>query len=350
MYRSTVFSCQARNLPGNFTRIADFPVTLVCFLVAYIAMRNYKATGRIQILLLGCGVLAFGFGGAVAGWLRSIPGAGANLNVTIYNTAALIGAIFHFVAALILLAGITPEVGTKRKESWLIFGYAGSIVLVALPAVASLKGITPPFFLQGVGPTALRQWILGSADILFAFSFLIFMGSYLKNGEVFLYWYSSALALTAISLTAFFIQHAVGSPIGWTGRFSQYLGCAYFFIAVITAIRSAQVRRTSFDDILTASLSSVEEKFRALAEHSPDMIGLFDREMRHLYVNQAALRLYGKPAGSIIGKTIEEMGLPRPSRPGLNGQIMNPAGGINCLNLIPNFESGLLPSRIPKNL
>ena len=26
-------------------------VTLVCFIVAYIAMRNYKATGQIQILL-----------------------------------------------------------------------------------------------------------------------------------------------------------------------------------------------------------------------------------------------------------------------------------------------------------
>ena len=43
------------------------------------------------------------------------------------------------------------------------------------------------------------------------------------------------------------------------------------------------------------------------------MIERFDREMKHIYVNQAGLRLYGKPAGSIIGKTIEEMGLPVPS-------------------------------------
>ena len=88
-------------------------------------MRNYKATGRIQILLLGCGVLAFGMGGVIAGFVRSVPGAGANLNVTIYNTGALIGAVFHFVAALILLAGISPEVGSKRKEFWLVFGYVG---------------------------------------------------------------------------------------------------------------------------------------------------------------------------------------------------------------------------------
>ena len=284
-------------------------VTVVFFIVAYIAMRNYRATGRIQILLLGCGVLAFGIGGIVAGLARSVPGAGANLNVTIYNTSALIGAIFHFIAAWILLAGISPEVGSKRKEYWLIFGYAGLTVFMSLFTMASLKGLIALFFIQGVGPTVLRQWVLGSAAILFAFSFFIFMGSYLRNREVFLYWYSSALALTAISLTAFFIESAVGSAIGWVGRSSQYLGGIYFLIAIITAARSAQARRISFDNILTGSLRLEEEKFRALAENSPDIIDRFDREMKHIYVNPAGLRLYRKPAGSIIGKKIEEAGL-----------------------------------------
>ena len=153
-------------------------------MVAYIAMRNYKATGRVQILLLGCGVLAFGIGGVVAGFARSVPGAGANLNVTIYNTGALIGAVFHFAAALILLAGVSPEVGSKRREYWLVLSYMGLTIFMALFAMASLGGIIPPFFIQGVGPTALRQSVLGSADILFAFSFLIFMGSYLRSREV----------------------------------------------------------------------------------------------------------------------------------------------------------------------
>jgi hypothetical protein len=189
-------------------------VTVVFFIVAYIAMRNYKAAGRIQILLLGCGVLAFGIGGVVAGFVRSVPGGGANLNVTIYNTGALIGAVFHFAAAFILLAGISPEVGSERKEFWLVLSYVGLTVFMALFTMGSLRGVIPPFFIQGVGPTALRQRVLGSADLLFAFSFLIFMGSYLKNKEVFLYWYSLALALTSISLTAFFIESAIGSPIG----------------------------------------------------------------------------------------------------------------------------------------
>jgi PAS domain S-box-containing protein len=287
-------------------------VTAVFLIVAYIAMRNYKATGRIQLLLLGCGVLAFGVGGVVAGFVRSIPGVGANLNVTVYNTGALIGALFHFVAALILLAGISPEVGSERKEFWLAFGYVGSIVFMALLTVASLGGSIPPFFIQGVGPTPLRQWVLGSADILFAFSFVIFMSSYVRNGEIFLYWYSSALALTSISLTAFLIESAVGSPIGWAGRFSQYLGGMYFLAAIITAIRSAKVRRTTLDHVLTASLSPAEEKFRALSEHSPDIIERFDKTFKCIYMNQAGLRLYRKSAGSVIGKNIEEMEITGP--------------------------------------
>ena len=226
-------------------------ITLVLIIVAYIAMKNYMATGRLQILLLGCGVLAFGIGGVVAGVVRSVPGAGANINVTIYNMGALIGALFHFAAALILLAGISPEVRSERKGFWFVCGYGGLSVFIVVFTMASLRGIIPPFFIQGVGPTALRQWILGVADILFAFSFFIFMGSYIKNREVFLYWYSSALALTSISLTAFFIERAIGSPVGWAGRSSQYLGGIYFLVAIITAKRSAQIRRSSLDDVAT---------------------------------------------------------------------------------------------------
>jgi PAS domain S-box-containing protein len=284
-------------------------VGLVCFAVAFVAARNYKANGRIQVLLLGCGVLVFGIGGIVAAFLRSVPKVGANLNVTVYNTGALLGAVFHFVAALFLLTGISPEAGSRRKDWWLVLGYAGSIAFMGLLTTASLKSIIPPFFIQTTGPTSLRQGILGAADFLFAFAFLVFMGNYLRNREIFLYWYSCALALTTISLTAFLIEKSIGGAVGWAGRSSQYLGGIYFFIALLAAARSAGVRQTSLDNVLTASLSPAEEKFRALAENAPDMIRRFDREMKHIYVNPATLRFYGKPAGSIIGKSIEEAGL-----------------------------------------
>ena len=284
-------------------------VTVVSVVVSYIAMKNYSATGRIQILMLGCGVLVFGIGGFLAAAVRGLPD-GANLNVTIYNIGSLFGAAFHFVAAFILLAGVSSEVGFQRRRDWLFISYAACAVLMALLTAASIDGLMPLFFVQDAGPTLLRQLVLGAADVMFVFSFMVFIGTYLRNKEVFLYWYACALALTAISLTAFFIEGSVGSAVGWVGRFSQYVGGAYFLASLVAADRAAHSRRTSLDNVLTASLSGVEEKFRALAENAPDVIRRFDRELNQIYANAAALRLYEKPAGDIIGRPLQEAGIP----------------------------------------
>ncbi len=285
-------------------------VGLISLAICYIALRNYTATGRLQILLMGCGVLIFGIGGVVAAVVRNLPD-GANCNVTVYNTGALVGACFHFTAAFIILAGVSQDAGAARRKLWLRVGYSGSVLFMALLTAASLRRLTPAFFVQGVGPTALRQGILGTADVLFVFSFLVFIATYVRNKERFVYWYGCALALTAISLTAFLIQHAVGSPVGWLGRISQYLGGVYFLFALRTAATSAQERGMSLDDVLTASLSGIDEKFRALAENAPDAIRRFDRELRYIYVNPAGLRLMGRTAGAVIGKTLEEAGVPQ---------------------------------------
>ena len=161
-------------------------VSLVCFAVAYIALKNYRTTGKIQIFLLGCGVLVLGIGGILAAFTRNIPETGANINVTIYNSGALISSIFHFAAALIPMAGISPQVGAKRKMVWLILGCTGLTALMGLLSLATIKGLVPLFFVQGTGPTLLRQQVLGTAAVLFTFSFIIFMTMYWKNREAFL--------------------------------------------------------------------------------------------------------------------------------------------------------------------
>ncbi len=52
-----------------------------------------------------------------------------------------------------------------------------------------------------------------------------------------------------------------------------------------------------------------EQAFSAIAENSPDIIARFDRELRHLYVNQAVESATGKTPAQFIGKTAQEMGL-----------------------------------------
>lgn len=66
----------------------------------------------------------------------------------------------------------------------------------------------------------------------------------------------------------------------------------------------ARLRRTE------EKLHRREQEFKTLVENSPDIITRFDCDMRHLYVNPAVERAFGKPASAYLGKTIAETGSP----------------------------------------
>jgi PAS domain S-box-containing protein len=52
-----------------------------------------------------------------------------------------------------------------------------------------------------------------------------------------------------------------------------------------------------------------EQAFSAIAENATDIITRFDRELRHLYVNQEVQRATGKPPSEFIGKSNRELGI-----------------------------------------
>jgi len=56
------------------------------------------------------------------------------------------------------------------------------------------------------------------------------------------------------------------------------------------------------------ALKRSENEFRTLAENSPDIIARFDKKNRHMYVNPAAVEVYGYSQKEIIGKTNYELG------------------------------------------
>lgn len=53
-----------------------------------------------------------------------------------------------------------------------------------------------------------------------------------------------------------------------------------------------------------------EQEFRALAEHSPDLIVRLDPQLRHVYVNPSVEQITGIPKQTFIGKTHQELGMP----------------------------------------
>ncbi len=82
-------------------------VSVIAIIVAYLSAKSYLRTGSLSLLLLGSGVLAFGAGNYVVGWLLGAPG-GAEVGATIHSTGALFGSVFHLVSAVLILAAVSP--------------------------------------------------------------------------------------------------------------------------------------------------------------------------------------------------------------------------------------------------
>ena len=268
--------------------------------VAYVAGKTYLKTGSTTVLFMGCGMLSFGLCAVVAGWMIRASD-GPNLNVTVYNTGALIGSLFHSIGVVLSLAGKTSLRSPGKEKLTFASAYLGVAAFVACFSLASLRGLIPPFFVQGVGPTGLRQLILGNAVFLYAFSSMFLMGHYFQWKSDFFYWYSLSLSLLAIGLFAFFLQKSVGCPIGWFGRSANYASGLLALVAIFSALKDAKTKRVSLESAIAGLLADTEAGYRSLVETATDAIATLDNEGEIIDWNSSAEKMFGYTKEEIIG-------------------------------------------------
>lgn len=205
--------------------------------VAYISLKSYLSGGSRTILLLGSATLSWGFASMLAAWLLGPPG-GPNIAVTISNSGSLFASLLY-VASATTTMGASSSRDSKRLKSKLVLAYGGAVGFLAILSAFALLGATPAFFVPGTGSTVLRQAVVALGLFLFAASSILFMRLYRDSKSGILFWYSMALALTAIGLAAFYFGRTVGDPIAWTGRIAVYLGGIYSLIAIWSAVRGS---------------------------------------------------------------------------------------------------------------
>jgi hypothetical protein len=207
------------------------------FMVGYISFKSYMQNGWTFLVLMGSGALAWGSTSLISGWLTNLP-SGPNAAITISNTGALVASIFH-TASAIWSKGPSLKKDPRIRRSISVLAYGSVLAFTGVFAVAALEGMTPLFFVSGVGQTPLREAVLGSAAVLFAVSSILFARRYFSSGSrsSTLYWYFLALGLTGVGLAAVFFGRAPGDPISWTGRTAMFLGGVYFLKAVHTAFK-----------------------------------------------------------------------------------------------------------------
>ena len=287
--------------PDYLVPIFNSSLFLAAGAIAYIALRSYLINGAGTILWLGCGVLTLGMGALAAGWL--IYPFGPTVNA-IFDVAVLLAAICHTGGVVSTLEEKPGEADPDRRRRKAALGYLAVLTVIALLVALNLTGIMPPFLIQGKGPTAIRQYVVQWALVLLMFASLAIMQRFFRKGAPFLYWYSLALALVAISMLAFFLQAAVGSPIGWVGRSSYVLAAVYFLISVNSALREARTRGVGLDVAVAELLGPGLFWQEVLAAVSDAVVSCDDRG-RILLWNQAAARIFGYPEAEAKGKGVE---------------------------------------------
>jgi hypothetical protein len=210
-------------------------ITLASFIVAYVSAWSYLLSSSRTLNLMGAAVLMFGLSISLGGLLVTVN---VNAALAVFNVCALVSGILQTITALVRSS--TSETPSKPRRVQLTITYVGAVGVVALVTIASLSGNVPAFVVPGGGFTILRQAIIGMATVLFGLSSILFMGVYSKSRTPILYWYSLALAMTAVGLLGVTIAK-VDTPLGWTGRIALCSGGIYFLIAVLTT-RRARIR------------------------------------------------------------------------------------------------------------
>ena len=287
-------------------------ITGLGLLIAWLCFRSFLRGGFLNILLLGCGVLAFGLSSFVAGWLIRPP-YGLNDAVTIHNIGVLCTAALYFLSSLFTAFGFSMEIETRRGTDRCCRLQRRIAVERCILTSETVHQVLPPFFVIGEGPTVIRQVVLSVSVTLLITSALLMMTVYAERKTGFLLYSINALLLIGAGIVGVAIG-APGSPFNWLGRASQYLGNVYLVVAAMKALGEARSRGTTVEKALAAFFRTSETHFKALVEMAADAIVSIDREGKIILMNPAAEETFGYGRNEAAGQSLAELIVPEQSR------------------------------------
>ena len=205
------------------------------------------------------------------------------------------------------------ELKNRRPFSLVLFLFATAFVFFL--SHQTLKGRMPAYYVPGAGPTIIRQWVLGSAIVIFVFCSIFLIRHYMRVYEKFIYWHALAFILFAIGLFGVWMQRTVGGPLSWAGRSAQFASGVYFLISGISALRSAKRFGVSVESSIASFFTDSELNYRTLLEMIADPVISMDSQNRILAWNAAAEHVFGYKRTEVIGSSIMNLcilpGLPQ---------------------------------------
>lgn len=205
-------------------------ISAVALLTLYFATGYYLRSGSPEILALGCGILAFGFGIVLYSWLS---GADLNTRITVYDSGVLLASAVYLSGSVF---GIIKKDTCGWKSGWNkpVILYAAIICIITIIAWLAHQDVITAFTYRFTEHLSAREIVQGMAAICCVSTALIYLMKYRGSRADTYFWYSLGLVLFAAGVI-FISRGHLESRIAWLGRLSQYVAGIYFLITALVA-------------------------------------------------------------------------------------------------------------------
>jgi len=227
-------------IPSPFSSAHSIFLSVSSLIVAYFFARSFLSAGSLNLLVLGSGSLILGSGFLLSQVLGNPPFGGPIQQAGISDPVFLSSGILFGGFALINFAG--KDVKIRKPAFPLSLSYAFCLMVVVVVIWTAESGLAPAFFVPGVGPTLLHRELRVITIILFFFSFLAVIRSYVASRSPILYWFAFGLELVAFGFVGALPASLAAGPFSWMGRISFAIAGVYFLEAVLAAYRGTEAK------------------------------------------------------------------------------------------------------------
>ncbi len=279
------------------------------FIVAYISAQSYVRSGLLRFILIGCSMIAFGIGNLINSINLLIAASDwANFAVTMHNLGLLAFSMLNFSAAMVITYGKPIHIANKADPRLITESYCITGALMTILGLLIILDVVPHFMVPD-GFSSLRQTILVAAITLFTASSILLGRLYFESKSTVLYWYSLALALYAVGVAAITLS-ALGTPLSWAARSTQYAGSVFFLVAILSRFPTSLVNgwaeafkrdRRQFD-LLFANMSDGFAYHRVVYDEAGEPV-----DYVFLEVNEAFGHITGLRKEAVMGRRATEV-------------------------------------------
>ena len=272
-------------------------------LAAVLAGWGFVATGVQTILMLGCGMLAFGLACEAGSVLVSLGQADAG--VAAHNTGALVAAAFHLTSAVRLLFPPAAPCPRRERIARVLLLYALAVALLAVVTALATRGLLPRF-ITPAGTTPVRAAVLAGTAAAYFFSALLFAVQARKAGAGFFRWYWLGLSLIGLGLVGVGLAW-VGSPLSWIGRASQSLGQIYILFCLAAVMRERLEADLPLRQRLGISFRQMEMEHAAIWDAAAEGIFVADEGGAGVYANRRMGEILGCASTALLGRPLSTL-------------------------------------------